>query len=385
MNPETAKLEEVALALRGRRLRDLLESFQQLRRDLLAVRRSRRQRAKLLRLVRRHGLRLCLKRLRDPGMVIYRDAPRCYVHYEVHATRYYREQLQTQRTQFKQCWKRLKQENVQPILANLAGLYTEAELVNGNSYRVRWILPNVELEGVWIGDLEVELTLDTFKVKVWNLSIDTEEKGGHPHPHVSGSGEICWNGYHEEAETYHRAGEFLALKDLIDNLLQTYNPESPYINLEDWENGFGASCSVCGDRFSEDELSWSEACEGDLCESCRAWCDHCQDYVHYTDYNCDLEACEKCIENDAEPCHWCGQRFWTEDLIEVEVAWFTKKQVIAVCADCKQDNDTMESVERKEQYNEKNRETLTGHDAGEDHTDAIRVLAPAMDVPANPQ
>ena len=63
----------------------------------------------------------------------------------------------------------------------------------------------VELEGVWIGDLEVNVALDEFRVHVWNLSVDTDDKGGYQHPHVSNEGAICWGDHETEARTYHRA------------------------------------------------------------------------------------------------------------------------------------------------------------------------------------
>lgn len=55
--------------------------------------------------------------------------------------------------------------------------------------------------------------LDEFCVHVCNLSVDTDDKGGYQHPHVSSEGSICWGDYETEARTYHRAGDFLALKE----------------------------------------------------------------------------------------------------------------------------------------------------------------------------
>ena len=318
-------------------------------------------------------------------MTVCRDETRCYFHYEICATRSYRQQLREWRVELRQSWKQLKQENMDVILANLSSLYAESEMVDDDSFTVRWTLTDVELYGVWIGDLEVVLELDQFKVKVWNLSIDADEKGGYQHPHVNSNGEICWNDHDTVAEAYHRAGEFLALKDLIDNLLQTYNSASPYINLDDWENGYGRACSSCEERFPEEDVSWSEVNQGELCETCRAWCERCEDHVYSNDYNTEFEACENCVENNAEPCHLCEERHWTEDLVEVEVKWFSKRQVMYFCAACKKDYEAIETAERKERHNAKSEETQDQHVACEDHADALRVLAPALDVPANPQ
>ena len=68
-------------------------------------------------------------------------------------------------------------------------------------------------------------------------------------------------GDHEtEARTYHRAGDFLALKDLIENLLRTYHSRSPYINLDEWVNGVGTACYECGEHYSDEDLVLKQAC-----------------------------------------------------------------------------------------------------------------------------
>jgi len=79
----------------------------------------------------------------------------------------------------------------EPVEANLCGLLDEADLVSKKPPEVRWTVENVELHDVWIGDLEVNLALDEFRVHVWNHSVDTDDKGGYQHPHVSNDGAIC--------------------------------------------------------------------------------------------------------------------------------------------------------------------------------------------------
>ena len=59
------------------------------------------------------------------------------------------------------------------------------------------------------------LALDEFRVYVWNLTVDTDDKGGlrraqpsgYQHPHVGSEGAICWGDYETEARTYRRAGQ----------------------------------------------------------------------------------------------------------------------------------------------------------------------------------
>jgi len=216
--------------------------------------------------------------------------------------------------------------------------------------------------------MEVTLNLEEFDVRVLNQSADIETRGGYQHPHVNSNGEICWNGHDDFAKACHHAGDFLALRDLIGNLLGTYNPSSPYITLEDWENGLGNSCEDCGERYSEDDLIYVEYSGGSLCPDCRYYCERCDQYVHYRDYECNpdnnWEMCNECAEEHIGCCTKCDERFRNADLHVVEIVSEEEKEVIHLCEDCYLEH------ERKEE-----------EDANYD--DAEGVLAPAMAMPSH--
>ena len=192
----------------------------------------------------------------------------------------------------------------------------------GSGSKVSWTLAGVELDEVWIGDLEVNLALDELDVYVWNLSVDTDDKNGYQHPHVGSEGDICWGDNVIAAVAYHGAGDFFALKDLMDNLLQTYNAHSPYISLDEWVNGVGESCYECGERYSDDDLVWAEDVEGSLCDSCRTYCERCEHYVVYRHYDSNWEACEYYAANYTLECATCSDKFWEDDLTAMPIAWF---------------------------------------------------------------
>lgn len=264
------RLEEVALSLRGRRLQLLLDEMRSLRERLKAARRSRHKRARLLSLARKHGFRLSLKRLKVEGVTLWRYGGRVSATYDPCATKQYRLQVLQEWREIRERWETLKNESSDSIAQNLEALLTETELRPDECPNVEWELPDVYLEGVWIGNLRIVMYLDRFTVIVDNTSIEPDDKGGYPHPHVDSGGSICWNGHDHEARAYHANGDFVAVKDLVENLLKTYNGHSPYITLDDWENGVGATCGICGERYAEDDLCWSEQEMEMLCEECRA-------------------------------------------------------------------------------------------------------------------
>jgi len=136
--------------------------------------------------------------------------------------------------------------------------------------------------------------------------------------HVNSSGEICWNDADEDACAYHSSGDFLALKDLIDNLLGTYNPASPYITLEDWENGLGECCADCGERYSEDDLTYIEGSGELLCYDCSRYCEHCASSVPYADYDPEWRQCKWCLQETTCICEHCKERFAVEDEVSEE-------------------------------------------------------------------
>ena len=368
------QLLEVALSIRERHFRLLREQMRETRDDLLAARRSRQRRAHLLRLARTHRLASCLKKLRPRGMTLEADCRHPFIIYENRATRGWlmilKERCRDQTSQ----WRRLKAESADPILANLKTLLEETELLSEHPLQVRWTLREIELEGVWIGDIEVTINLEEFHVHAWNLSFDSDTKGGYQHPHVASDGHICWNGYDEDAHAYHASGDFLALKDMIENMLRTYNSQSPYISLEDWQED-GETCGECGDRWPADDMAYSESFGESLCPNCRSWCERCDDCVPYQHYSTEMEACKRCVEQDSEVCALCLGLFWRDELTTVQMLMDGKKEAVVCCEDCRRE------YEDAQEEPEDTKEETDDERTSDDHTDGAGPLAPAVALP----
>jgi hypothetical protein len=113
-------------------------------------------------------------------------------------------------------------------------------------------------------------------------------RGDVPHPHVHGV-DLCTGDAAAPVQRALEEGRFAEAFLLLRGVLATYNPDSPYVRLEQWE---GSPCRDCGDRVREDEVSRCEGCDADLCSGCSNSCSAC-----------DSTRCPGCLET----CSLCGR------------------------------------------------------------------------------
>ena len=92
--------------------------------------------------------------------------------------------------------------------------------------------------------------------------------GDYYHPHINNDGRICRGdvqGAMAMAITHQEPGMLLLL---VDRLLATYNPASPYRSLDEWS---GEECDYCGaSGFSEDDMTYDPATSRRVCPGCLA-------------------------------------------------------------------------------------------------------------------
>ena len=101
--------------------------------------------------------------------------------------------------------------------------------------------------------------------------------------------------------------------------LLTYNPESPYVSLDDW---FGTTCYECGYVMPPDEVRWCEICGHDYCGECAGYCHRCDETTCLGCLrtcpvceeptciscmtvcpDCGRDLCGLCLEETLCPCH----------------------------------------------------------------------------------
>lgn len=87
---------------------------------------------------------------------------------------------------------------------------------------------------------------------------------------------------------------------ILDSMLKTYNPGSPYVAIRDWENE-GYICGRCDERMPRDEMIYCDSCEREVCENCQIYCRVCD---YYGCMYCVSQTCTSCNRN---LCHSCSQ------------------------------------------------------------------------------
>ena len=162
-------------------------------------------------------------------------------------------------------------------------------------------------ENTYLGQFEIRLKIPQI------FSPDTTEQGvvitaldPHPaaakyhvtHPHVSdehlcmGDGKMAIFGAVQQGRLYDAF-------EIIKSILNTYNPDSPYVKLSEWENGSEdeeSSCDECG--YSTDDLSTCNSCGHIVCDECSRSCNSCEN----TFCNNCLQTCPECDESVCNGC-----------------------------------------------------------------------------------
>jgi hypothetical protein len=87
------------------------------------------------------------------------------------------------------------------------------------------------------------------------------------HPHVSHTGRVCWGDAQYPAQVFWENRKFVALFQIIDSLLGTYNNESPYVTLKHFIGKDTYTCECCGTEMDSDEVLYHN--NGDIgCDEC---------------------------------------------------------------------------------------------------------------------
>ncbi len=152
----------------------------------------------------------------------------------------------------------------------------------------------IELEGVTLGPFEIRLSLAAagtdwaypcFRV----VALDPNPACcDHTvcHPHVNDS-QLCTG---DGTATIRQAlidGRISDFFLIVRSILETYNPDSAYVSLREWD---GSPCTSCGEYRDRDDLYSCRACEDDLCGSCVEFCTGCEE--PFCDWH--IQGCPEC-------------------------------------------------------------------------------------------
>ena len=194
---------------------------------------------------------------------------------------------------------------------------------------------HIELEGMDFGTFNIELNLREMvnlnKESSYRVVAQEPNRAGTEyevtHPHVSHNRLCEGDGYNtiRKALTQGRLTDFFMI---VENILKTYNPESPYVSLEDWD---GTPCYSCGYNVSGDDSYYCECCDRDFCSECSTYCQKCDTTIclgcSYECPECNEPICDGCKAT----CKDCEEEF---------------------CSDCVNEDGYCESCESKRKEND---------------------------------
>ncbi len=179
------------------------------------------------------------------------------------------------------------------IVEELRQLFDEFDAVQVKNKEGKVIITTspIELQGLHLGRFAIELHILRLGPRADSscfdiLALDPNPAGCNSevtHPHVRGEA-LCAG---DATVPLHQAlvqGRLADAFCLVRAVLNTYNPHSPHVSIQDWN---GVRCPDCEDLVNEDELFTCEPCGRQACSGCMSSCDICGQYT-----------CRSCLERD---------------------------------------------------------------------------------------
>jgi len=175
------------------------------------------------------------------------------------------------------------------------------------------ITDDITLEDIYLGSFEIKLFIDNIPVMHKNrpykvIALDPNPAGSNElvtHPHVSDEF-LCEGDGHGPISRALEQGRLNDFFTVVISILNTYNPDSPYVALSEWE---GISCYDCGYTMSGDDNYYCEFCCNDYCGQCSTYCQRCDQTIclgcSYECIGCHEPVCTHCTGQ----CRECEREF----------------------------------------------------------------------------
>lgn len=170
----------------------------------------------------------------------------------------------------------------------------------------------ISLDDVHLGPFEIVVDWSGGSLTYSVVALAPNPAGGGDsvtHPHVSDN-TLCEGDGRTTIRRCLATGRLFDFFMVVSRTLATYNAESAFVSLEEWD---GRSCSRCGDSPDRDYLSSCERCGCELCDECsvscgacgRSCCDDCRAPCSACGDHCCgacLKRCRTCHEKFCEEC-----------------------------------------------------------------------------------
>ena len=205
----------------------------------------------------------------------------------------------------------------------------------------------IELDDVYLGPFRIQLYVGQLHDVRRGQPYAVIAMDPHPaaradhvtHPHVSDE-RLCAGDAVSSITASLVSGRVCDFFLMVRMVLNTYNPDSPYIKLEDWE---GEACSDCGYTISDDDRYSCEECGENFCQECISGC-RC----------CDTSICRSCLTS----CPVCEESVCTECLKSCSACGEP------CCVSCLEDDLCPSCIEAKENEDEESQEEAVASTEG---------------------
>ena len=137
----------------------------------------------------------------------------------------------------------------------------------------------IELDGIALGEFEIRVYVASLSEMCHSalytiVALDPNPAASNDsvtHPHVSDE-RLCPGDAGAAIHTALASGRICDCFVLVNSVLTHYNPDSPYMSLDNWT---GVSCYECGYVIADDDTRWCNACEHNFCGECASYCICC--------------------------------------------------------------------------------------------------------------
>ena len=230
-------------------------------------------------------------------------------------------------------------------LEQLRQEFDEVELEESEN-TISVVTEPITLEGLYLGPFRIQLDLGKLSSLHKDSTYFVVAVDPHPaataeevtHPHVSNE-KLCEGDGYTAIKAALEQGRLTDFFTMVKGILNTYNPDSPYVSLSDWD---GTACYDCGYVMSSEDSYYCYQCEMDICSECSTYCRYCEETVCLGCAGqcqvCEEPMCSSCVRECAGCGKLCCEMCLKEDL----------------CPDCKETMETEDEQDRNQ--NEKDNE-----------------------------
>lgn len=197
----------------------------------------------------------------------------------------------------------------------------------------------IELEDVYLGEFEICLRISDIAESDKHNNYRIIALNPNPaatndtvtHPHVSDE-YLCAGDAMVPLQAALAEGRICDFFIIVRSVLQTYNPSSPYVSLDEWH---GRPCYECGYVCDDDDAYYCENCGNEFCGECSSYC-----------HSCDTSMCLGCLDT----CPVCGEYCCEACILACSVCGEL------MCLDCLENNICNSCREEMENHNEEENE-----------------------------